>query len=99
MTNAVTRRRALDEARCWRALENRDASAEDFRYAVLSTGIVCRPGCPSRLPRRENVLFFPTTAAALAAGFRPCRRCRPAQAPGPAWLERACVLIAETPER
>lgn len=46
-------------------------------YAVRTTGIVCRVGCPSRAPRPENVVHFADLGAALAAGFRPCKRCRP----------------------
>lgn len=50
-------------------------------YAVTTTGIACRFGCPARTPRRRNVLGFPSLAAAQAAGFRPCLRCwRPARA-------------------
>lgn len=49
----------------------------DFLYAVVSTGIYCRPSCPSRRPRRSNARFFDSAASAAAAGFRACRRCRP----------------------
>ena len=66
-----------DEAR-WRAVRRRDAAADGrFVYAVRTTGVYCRPSCPSRPARRENVSFHGTPAAAEAAGFRPCRRCRP----------------------
>lgn len=62
----------------WNAVVARDRSARDaFRYGVRTTGVYCRPGCGSRLPRRENVEFFDTPAAAERAGYRPCRRCRP----------------------
>jgi methylphosphotriester-DNA--protein-cysteine methyltransferase len=54
----------------------RGAQAPVF-YGVRTTGVFCRPGCPSRRPRPENVAFFQTAGAALDAGFRPCRRCRP----------------------
>lgn len=53
-----------------------------FYIAVLTTGIYCRPICPARLPRRENVRLFSSAPAAAAAGYRPCRRCRPEYAPG-----------------
>lgn len=73
-----------------------------FFVGVTSTGIFCRPVCPVRLPKAENVTFFFSAAGALAAGFRPCRRCRPESAPGsPAWLgtettvRRALRLIEE----
>lgn len=61
----------------WLRVRRRDGTARDFVYAVTSTGVYCLPGCPSRLPRRENVRFFATPAAAERAGFRPCKRCRP----------------------
>ncbi len=64
--------------RAWQQVLARDASADgQFVYAVKSTGIYCRPGCPSRRPERKNVSFFPTPALAEAAGFRPCLRCEP----------------------
>lgn len=62
----------------WQAVVRRDrAAAGDFLYGVRTTGVFCRPGCASRLPRRENVEFFDSCAAAAQAGYRPCRRCRP----------------------
>jgi len=62
----------------WKQVLARDTRADgQFYYAVRSTGIVCRPSCPSRRPSRENVEFFVTLSAALDAGFRPCRRCDP----------------------
>ena len=60
----------------WAALVAREPRA-DFVYAVRTTGVYCRSGCPSRLPRRENVGYYPTAGAARAAGFRSCKRCRP----------------------
>ena len=66
-----------DETR-WNAVLDRDAGADGrFVYAVASTGIYCRPSCPSRRPRRMQVRFFTTPADAEAAGFRACRRCVP----------------------
>jgi len=66
----------------WRAVETRDPSADGaFVYAVLSTGIYCRPSCPSRRPRREQVVFFSLPEAAERGGFRACLRCRPGAAP------------------
>jgi AraC family transcriptional regulator of adaptative response/methylated-DNA-[protein]-cysteine methyltransferase len=62
----------------WQAVQTRDRSADgEFVYAVRSTGIYCRPSCPSRKPRREQVEFFPLPEAAEQRGFRACRRCRP----------------------
>ena len=64
--------------RAWQQVLARDAAADgQFVYAVKSTGIFCRPSCPSRKPDRKNVSFFPTPALAEAAGFRPCLRCEP----------------------
>ncbi len=62
----------------WRAASQSDAAFDGaFFYAVKSTGVFCRPSCPSRVPNRENVLFYKTAADAGGAGFRPCKRCRP----------------------
>jgi AraC family transcriptional regulator of adaptative response/methylated-DNA-[protein]-cysteine methyltransferase len=62
----------------WGAFSSRDKTAEGrFVAAVITTGVYCRPGCPSRMPRPENVRFFATNKEAEAAGFRPCKRCRP----------------------
>jgi AraC family transcriptional regulator of adaptative response/methylated-DNA-[protein]-cysteine methyltransferase len=62
----------------WTAVARRDRSVDgQFFYAVTSTGVFCRPSCPSRRPRRDRVRFFETAGAATAAGFRPCLRCHP----------------------
>lgn len=62
----------------WLAVQARDRGADgEFVYAVRSTGIYCRPSCPSRKPSREQVIFFPVAEAAEQKGFRPCRRCWP----------------------
>ena len=72
--------RVPDEDACWQALLTRDVGADGrFVYAVRSTGVYCRPSCPSPRPRRPNVAFFPVPEAAAQAGFRPCKRCRPHQ--------------------
>lgn len=66
----------------WQAVMSRDLLADGkFFYAVQTTGIFCRPCCPSRRPARSNVHFFFTSAEALAAGYRACRRCRPESVP------------------
>jgi AraC family transcriptional regulator of adaptative response/methylated-DNA-[protein]-cysteine methyltransferase len=68
----------LDVDAAWAAVLARDAQFDGrFVYAVSTTGVYCRPICPSRRPRRENVLFFPAPGTAEAAGFRPCLRCHP----------------------
>lgn len=78
----------------WRAVVERDRAFDDaFFCAVASTGVYCRPSCPSRRPKRDNVSFFPTAAAAAAAGFRPCRRCHP-ERPGGGDPLTAKVLAA-----
>ena len=77
----------LDAERCYRAVASRDARFDGrFFTGVTTTGIYCRPVCPSRTPRRENARFFRSAAEAEGEGFRPCLRCRPETAPGsPAW--------------
>ena len=73
----------LDPAACYRAVQSRDRRFDGMFYTgVTSTGIYCRPVCPARTPRPENVRFFACAAAAEEAGFRPCLRCRPELAPG-----------------
>ncbi len=72
----------LDHDACYRAVCLRDPRFDGrFFTGVKTTGIYCRPICPARTPRRENVVFFPSAAAAHEAGFRPCLRCRPETAP------------------
>ncbi|CAN5381719.1 hypothetical protein BH10PSE1_BH10PSE1_24020 [soil metagenome] len=72
----------LDQEACYRAAVTRDARFDGrFFGGVTSTGIYCRPVCPARTPRRENMIFYPTAAAAEEAGFRACLRCRPETAP------------------
>ncbi|HEY0767587.1 MAG TPA: AlkA N-terminal domain-containing protein [Steroidobacteraceae bacterium] len=84
----------LDSEALNRARISRDPRFDGkFYIAVTSTGIYCRPICPSRYAKRSNVRFFGSPAAAEAAGFRPCLRCRPEAAPGtPAWLGTAAVV-------
>src|ERR671924_415458 len=95
---------ALDVERCYRAVVSRDARFEGgFTPAVTTTGIYCRPSCPTPVrPKREHVRFYPTAAAAQLAGFRACKRCRPdASAGSPEWnvrgdlVGRAMRLIAD----
>jgi len=91
---------ASDAAR-WAALVARDdAASQAFFYAVRTTGIFCRPGCVSRLPRRENVTFFDDAEQALNAGYRPCKRCRPTSVPRDVeMVQRACAVLARHPEQ
>ena len=78
---------------CYRVLQGRDPRYDGvFFAAVTSTGVYCRPSCPARMPKPENVRFFPTAAGAQEAGFRACKRCRPDAAPGSSeWNRRADV--------
>ncbi|MER7998152.1 AlkA N-terminal domain-containing protein [Streptomyces sp. NPDC095613] len=82
-----------DDSR-YEAVCSRDARFDgEFFFAVATTGIYCRPSCPATTPKRRNVRFFPTAAAAQGAGFRACRRCRPDAVPGSAgWNVRADVV-------
>jgi len=91
----------LDQDICLRAVAARDARFDGRIFvAVRTTGIYCRPICPARTPKRENVTFYPSAAAAQAAGYRPCLRCRPECSPEiGAWrgtsnsVSRALALI------
>jgi len=88
----------VDVESSWRAVESRDATFDGvFVYAVRSTGVYCRPGCPSRRPQQDQVVFFNTGAEAREAGYRPCRRCHPDEAlPASAQAElvqHACAIL------
>lgn len=80
--------------RCIRAVQSKDDRFDGWFFtAVLTTGIYCRPSCPVVPPKVENMRFYPSAAAAQAAGFRACKRCRPDASPGsPLWNERADVV-------
>jgi len=87
----------------WAAVVRRDPAADGrFYYSVSTTGVYCRPSCAARRARREHVRFHPTCAEAEAAGFRPCKRCRPDAAPlaerRAAAVARACRLIEAAEE-
>lgn len=72
----------FDRETCFQIFRTRDVRYDGRVYiAVKTTGIYCRPICPARSPKPENVVFYPSAAAAQAAGFRPCLRCRPEIAP------------------
>src|SRR5450759_2375255 len=93
----------LDSDRIWSAVEARDSRLDGWVFCgVTTTGIYCRPSCPARTPKRQNVTFHSSAAAAQAAGFRACKRCRPDATPGsPEWdrrgdlVGRAMRLIAD----
>ena len=84
----------LDRRVCDRARRSRDPRFDGkFFIAVTSTRIYCRPICPARSPKDENIRYYATAAAAQAAGFRPCLRCRPEASPGtPAWHGTSSVV-------
>ena len=83
----------LTDDEAWKRVAARDRAADGrFVYAVRSTGIYCRPSCPSRRPHRENVAFFDAPIEAERAGFRACRRCRPAS-DAPDLVARARELL------
>lgn len=96
--NILREMRELETDLCWRAVEERDARFDGtFFYGVRSTGVYCKPTCPSRRPRREQVGFFVSCDAAEASGFRACLRCRPraiaASDPRVELILRACRAI------
>jgi AraC family transcriptional regulator of adaptative response/methylated-DNA-[protein]-cysteine methyltransferase len=98
----VARQYGSDDAR-WAAVLRRDPQADGaFYYSVRTTGVYCRPSCAARLARRDNVRFHSTRADAEAAGFRPCKRCRPDEAPlserRAAAVAQACRMIQEADE-
>jgi AraC family transcriptional regulator, regulatory protein of adaptative response / methylated-DNA-[protein]-cysteine methyltransferase len=87
----------LSETQCWNAVMARDRNFDGrFFFGVVTTGVYCRPSCPSRHPLRSNVRFFQAPAEAEQAGLRPCKRCRPLSDPAAAiadlcrYIERHC---------
>lgn len=86
----------------FRAFDRKDPSYDGlFLTAVKTTGIFCRPTCPARKPKRQNVEFFGTAREALVAGYRPCQRCRPLEPPGltPPWLAPLLDVVERDPTR
>lgn len=83
----------------WQQVQQRDVTADGrFIYAVITTGVYCRPSCPSRHAKAENLRFFDNTSDARAAGFRPCLRCKPDEHPHAerqARITRICRLIEQ----
>jgi AraC family transcriptional regulator of adaptative response/methylated-DNA-[protein]-cysteine methyltransferase len=84
-----------DSDRLWAAVQSRDRALDGaFVYAVRSTGIYCRPTCPSRRPRQAQVRYFADTREAQAAGFRACLRCLPDESGTDAWIvQQACDYL------
>jgi AraC family transcriptional regulator of adaptative response/methylated-DNA-[protein]-cysteine methyltransferase len=92
----------LSELEMMRAFLDADAGYdESFWTAVRTTGIFCRPSCRARKPRPENVEFFESVREAMFAGYRPCKRCRPLNAPSqrPAWMDRLLAEVERDPGR
>lgn len=98
MSNADT---ALTQLEMWAAWEKRDPDYDGlFVFGVKTTGVFCRPSCPSR-PKPEHLEFFANVGEALRAGYRPCLRCRPELADGqpPEWAARLMDCVSATPEQ
>jgi AraC family transcriptional regulator, regulatory protein of adaptative response / DNA-3-methyladenine glycosylase II len=93
-TGAVNSALVNDAEQCYRAVSSRDRRFDGwFVTAVRTTGVYCRPSCPAITPKRANVSFFASAAAAQRKGFRACKRCRPNATPGsPEWNTRADVV-------
>jgi AraC family transcriptional regulator, regulatory protein of adaptative response / methylated-DNA-[protein]-cysteine methyltransferase len=90
----------LNHESCWQAVESKDRKFDGkFFFGVLTTGVYCRPSCPSRLPLRKNVRFYKTTTEAEADGLRACLRCRPLAAvgadPAAQTMRRVCRFIEQ----
>jgi AraC family transcriptional regulator, regulatory protein of adaptative response / methylated-DNA-[protein]-cysteine methyltransferase len=94
----------MPEIAMWQAVLDRDKRYDgQFVFAVRTTGVYCRPSCPARRPRRENVRFFDQPAQAEATGYRPCQRCHPAQAAPPEpnleLVQAICRVLDEQADR
>ncbi len=92
---------STDQDELWRAVLERDRSADgQFVYAVKTTGVYCRPSCPSRRPKRESIEFFLKPADAAKAGFRSCLRCHPDQPDAQSkWIAECCRLLERDLDR
>src|SRR3954469_4484414 len=92
-----TKPQTREENSAWQAVLERDRRYDGmFVYAVRSTGIYCRPSCPSRRPRAEQVEFFEAPKSAEGAGYRSCKRCRPTENGGsklPDMITRVCRML------
>ena len=99
----IIRTSYLTDRERWNAVSHREKNADDaFVYSVRTTGVYCRPSCPARLARRENVAFHPTPKDAERAGFRACKRCKPnrlsVRAEQAAVIAQACKSIIDAEE-
>jgi AraC family transcriptional regulator of adaptative response/methylated-DNA-[protein]-cysteine methyltransferase len=90
----------IDTESRWRAVTHREAAWDGrFLYGVMTTGVYCRPSCPSRRPLRKNVRFYGTAAEAERDGLRACKRCRPTEQPGGAMRGVCAYIEAHSEER
>src|ERR1044072_1670940 len=101
--NSILEVPKIDEEACWNAVQTRDARFNPiFVYSVRSTGIYCKPSCPSRRPHREQVEFFASSKDAESRGFRACLVCKPQRTddydPQLEMIKRACRLIEDQAE-
>jgi AraC family transcriptional regulator of adaptative response/methylated-DNA-[protein]-cysteine methyltransferase len=90
----------LDPDLCWQAVQSKDSRTDgEFFYGVVTTGVFCRPSCPSRLPLRKNVRFYVSPGEAEKDGLRPCLRCRPFATvgtdPGTQRIQEICRFIEQ----
>src|SRR5579862_5372896 len=91
---------SLNQDQCYQAVVTRDPRFDGrFFVGVKSTHIYCRPICRVKTPMRKNCRFYTNAAAAEAAGFRPCKRCRPELAPGSSSMEVSSLLARNTAVR
>src|SRR3982751_2069037 len=92
----------INQEQCWGAVERHDGSFDGhFFFGVMTTGVYCRPSCPSRRPLRKNVRFYATAAEAERDGLRACKRCRPGDPErhrAVARVREVCRYIEERPE-
>lgn len=95
MIHSIKEDQLLTEERWQAILENNMDYDHQFIYGVKTTGIFCRPSCRSRAPRKEHVRIFADASHALAAGFRPCKRCRPTgeRLPDQEWVDQMTQYI------
>src|SRR6478672_7779398 len=93
----------INPEQCWKAVEGHDGNFDGaFFFGVMTTGVYCRPSCPSRRPLRQNVRFYQTAGEAERDGLRPCLRCRPAEGSGDPAAKRIrelCRYLEANPEQ
>ncbi|MFB5675364.1 bifunctional transcriptional activator/DNA repair enzyme AdaA [Paenibacillus terreus] len=95
MIHSIEEEQLLTDERWQAIIQNNAAYDRQFIYGVKTTGIFCRPSCRSRAPRKEHARIFTDASQALAAGFRPCKRCRPTgeRLPDQEWVDQMTQYI------